>query len=370
MSIKPFKTYAEQASLLISRGLGSEEIRDEMEQRLKTVGYYRLSAYSYPFRITEEKDGRPRKLNQFRPGTTFGRVWEYYLFDRRLRLLIIDAIERVEVALRVQIAYEWSLMAKIPNPQSMLNFFATKCRELPHEGRLRKFREECTLFSMDSMPFIEKGLKECLAYYASASEDLLLTLGKTMVKIQEAYDRSDEDFARHHKEDLEVARVEELPVWVFIQFSTFGNLHKLFVKGLPKSLKKRIAQNFGVQDVAFFSKALALLLAARNASAHHARMWNKKWVYETTDSRNPGVKCFVPICGATTDPSWSTPLSQFSRSRTAYLLSLLCLLLEKTASTSGWKERVKHLLTTHAPVPSIVQEMGFPATWRQHPLWN
>lgn len=326
MSIKPFKTYAEQASLLISRGLGSEEIRDEMEQRLKTVGYYRLSAYSYPFRITEEKDGRPRKLDQFRPGTTFGRVWEYYLFDRRLRLLIIDAIERVEVAWRVQIAYEWSLMTGVPNPQSKPGSFATKYRKISKEERLKTF--------------------------------------------QHYYNISTEDFACHHREDLGIAEVEELPVWVFIQFSTFGSLHRLFEEGLPLGLKQTIARRFGFQDVVFFTQAFALLLAARNACAHHARVWNKEWLYDAQDVKHPLRKRFVSICGLTADPNWSALMAQFDRTKTAFLLSLLCVLLEKTASTSGWKERVKHLLTTHAPVPSIVQEMGFPATWRQHPLWN
>ena len=104
MAIKPFKTYTEQADLLISRGLGCVEIRDEMVRRLKTVGYYRLSAYSYPFRKAVEKDGQVKKLDQFREGTTFSRVWEYYLFDRRLRLLVMDAILPCADSIRVGIA--------------------------------------------------------------------------------------------------------------------------------------------------------------------------------------------------------------------------------------------------------------------------
>lgn len=326
MNIKPFKTYAEQADLLISRGLGNEEIRDEMIQRLATVGYYRLSAYSYPFRKTEGRDSLGKKRDEFREGTTFRRVWEYYLFDRRLRLLVMDAIERVEVALRVQIAYEWALMTGVPNPQGRPGSFAKRYRQIGKADRLKTF--------------------------------------------QEYYGKSTEDFACHHKEDLGILRVEDLPVWVFIQFSTFGSLHNLFEKGLPKGLKQKIAQNFGFADVDFFIKVLALLISARNACAHHARVWNKKWVYDAVDPRHPMSKRFVPICGALSDSTRSIPLEQFNKASTAYLLSLLCALLDKTASTSKWKERVKLLLTEHAPVPSIVQEMGFPPTWQQHPLWE
>lgn len=42
--------------------------------------------------------------DDFRPGTTFRQVMDLYVFDKRLRLLMLDAIERIEVALRVDIA--------------------------------------------------------------------------------------------------------------------------------------------------------------------------------------------------------------------------------------------------------------------------
>ena len=326
MSLKPFKTYAEQASILISRGLGDEAIRGVMERRLAAVGYYRLSAYSYPFRKTVENDGQVQKLNEFREGTTFDRVWDYYLFDRRLRLLIIDAIERVEVAWRVQIAYEWALREGIPNPQSRPGSFATKFRKISKEERLKTFQ-----------------------YY---------------------YNISTEDFACHHREDLKIAKVEDLPAWVFIQFSTFGSLHKLFEDGLPLGLKQTIARRFGFQDEGFFTQVFALLLAARNACAHHARVWNKEWLYDAENDKHPLRKRFVSICGLTSDPNWSSLMAQFDRTKTAFLLSLLCVLLEKTASTSHWKDRVKKLLTERAPVPSITREMGFPVGWQQHPLWK
>jgi hypothetical protein len=51
--------------------------------------------------------GKPQVIveDDFRPGTTFQQVMNLYVFDKRLRLLFLDAIERVEVALRVDIAY-------------------------------------------------------------------------------------------------------------------------------------------------------------------------------------------------------------------------------------------------------------------------
>lgn len=78
-------TFEEQADLLISRGLQAE--RDFLIFRLKSVNYYRIAGYLYPFRMSDGK---------FKPGTTFEMVWRRYTFDRRLRFLLLDAIERVK----------------------------------------------------------------------------------------------------------------------------------------------------------------------------------------------------------------------------------------------------------------------------------
>lgn len=61
-----------------------------------------------------------------------------------------------------------------------------------------------------------------------------------------------EDFVFHFWEDEVVVQVEDLPVWVFVQFSTFGNLHNLYKDGLPLKLRQMIAQLFGFSDEAFF----------------------------------------------------------------------------------------------------------------------
>ena len=92
---KPALTFAEQANRLLSRGLVADH--NELVNILKAVSYYRLSAYWHTFRIEGDPDDR------LRPGTTLTMVWNRYVFDRQLRLLVMDAIERVEVAIRTQI---------------------------------------------------------------------------------------------------------------------------------------------------------------------------------------------------------------------------------------------------------------------------
>lgn len=45
----------------------------------------------------------------FKDGTTLDMVYDLYKFDRKLRLLLFDAIERIEVAIRTQIVIQLSL---------------------------------------------------------------------------------------------------------------------------------------------------------------------------------------------------------------------------------------------------------------------
>jgi abortive infection bacteriophage resistance protein len=94
---KEVLTFAAQADLLLSRGLEAD--RDKLIRRLEAISYYRLSGYLYPFRVPES--------DNFQPGTHLRTVWDRYCFDRRLRVLVLDAIERIEVSLRTKVVYQF-----------------------------------------------------------------------------------------------------------------------------------------------------------------------------------------------------------------------------------------------------------------------
>ena len=91
---KPALNFNDQLAELKGRGM---IVGDEAQaiHWLKTISYYRLSAYFHPFKESDDTCG---------PGTDFERVQMLYSFDRKLRLLLLDAIERIEVALRAAIA--------------------------------------------------------------------------------------------------------------------------------------------------------------------------------------------------------------------------------------------------------------------------
>ena len=70
---------------------------------LSVVGYYRLSGYLYAYRVLPE--GSQVRLDTFRESTTFDQVIALYDFDRRLKLLMLDALERIEIAVRFRVGY-------------------------------------------------------------------------------------------------------------------------------------------------------------------------------------------------------------------------------------------------------------------------
>ena len=86
---KPYKTAKDLVRLLQSRGL---VINDETraENYLRHIGYYRLSAYMLPHLDS------PKNKHIFKVNTSFQSILNLYKFDKKLRLLIFNEIEKIE----------------------------------------------------------------------------------------------------------------------------------------------------------------------------------------------------------------------------------------------------------------------------------
>ena len=116
---KPWRSVADQLAQLQARGMHIGDVAKAADY-LERIGYYRLSGYWYDFRVRGEpfcpldaETGRkPKKvrierpvLDEFKPGTRFHDAVDLYVFDKKLRLLALDALERIEVALRVDLSH-------------------------------------------------------------------------------------------------------------------------------------------------------------------------------------------------------------------------------------------------------------------------
>lgn len=225
---KAATTYQEQVELLKQRGMAfgdgdnrEENAEAEAEARfyLEHLNYYRLSAYWLPF---EADHG----THQIREGVCFNQVLDLYVFDRELRLLVLDAIERIEVSVRAHWAYQ---LAHNHGPHAHLD--------------------------------------EALAKNKTYWEKDLADLTKEV-------DRSDEAFIKHMKAKY----VESLPpVWAVCEVMSLGLLSKWYDNLIPMATRTAIANSYNL-DQAVLGSWLHHLSTIRNIAAHHSRLWNRQFV--------------------------------------------------------------------------------------------
>ena len=101
---KPFRTQTELLEQLKRRGLLIQDEREAIAW-LGKVNYYRMTGYLYPFRqfSTETSGERAQRADNFVQDASFEIVRDLYDFDRRLRLHVLDAVERIEIAVRTAV---------------------------------------------------------------------------------------------------------------------------------------------------------------------------------------------------------------------------------------------------------------------------
>lgn len=270
-------TYEQQADQLIQRGLAAD--RETLIARLRAVNYYRLSGYLFPYR---QSDGT------YRPGTTLDQVWRRYTFDRRLRLLVMDPIERIEVHVRTALVYE-----------------------LAHATGPFGYTEPSNLPNLDGNRF-----------------------GEFLAKLYDEADRSSEKFVRHYKGKYD--RQGYLPIWMAAEIMSFGMMLTLF-RGVEKRVKQRIAKPLDLSDVELLSWLHALNVV-RNICAHHGRLWN----------RVLGVKPKIPRGSKHRD--WSDPV-RVSNERIFGILTICKYSLDHIAPQSQWPQRLRDLLNEYPEIP-------------------
>lgn len=273
---KPALRVDEQVALLVGRGMGGDPAR--MTMRLGSVNYYRLCAYWHTFRLPDDR---------FRPGTEFETVWQRYVFDRELRLLVMDAMERVEVAVRGRLAYEHAMTG----------------------GPFGYQDDPGAVFAHQTAKRIE--------FFRRLREDL---------------DRSHESFVKHFERKYGDAHPWP-PIWAAAEVLSFGGILSLF-RGSPRRVQKAVADHFGVADVVFESWLLTLNVV-RNICAHHGRLWN----------REIGLQPKLPR-----HADWQTPVF-VGRDRAFGFLTILVHCLHQVAPGSQWARRFGTLLEEYPAIP-------------------
>ena len=93
---KTYKSAKDLVQLLQTRGLIINNL-NKAENYIRHIGYYRLSAYMYPHLE------HPKEKHIYKNNKTFQNILDLYKFDKKLRLLIFNEIEKIEIAVRSSI---------------------------------------------------------------------------------------------------------------------------------------------------------------------------------------------------------------------------------------------------------------------------
>lgn len=249
-------SFSDQIALLKQRGLSFTD-ENKALHLLQNISYYRLSGYWYPLLADKEN-------HRFKPGSTFEAAYTIYKFDGELRKLIITELEKIEVAVRTQVAY-------ILSSQYHGYWFA-----------------DSSLFNNP------------------------VRHAKILSKMDEEYQRSDEEFVTAFK-----AKYSDPfpPSWITMEITSFGTLSILYNNLLPGRAKRHIANYFGLPDTVFASW-LHSIVYIRNICAHHCRLWNKTLSIRPLMPRSPR-KPFVTL------PANGTRQVYFILSMIVYLLDII-----------------------------------------------
>lgn len=212
--------YSEQIERLKQRGMRFLDER-RAEHYLRHLNYSRLAAYWNGFLI--QNSNPPR----FRNETTFERILDLYRFDRELRLLVLDAIERIEISFRSVWAYE---VAHAPGhgPFAHLN------------------------------PTLARDKKRW-------SQNLQRLVGEMHRAFKEPYIRS---FLENHSDTMP-------PVWTVCEVMSLGSLSNWYANLNDERTRMAIAKHYGIGHSALGSW-MHHLTVVRNVCAHHGIYWNRE----------------------------------------------------------------------------------------------
>lgn len=291
-------TVEEQIWQLKERGL---TIANEAlaKHYLEHVSYYRLAGYWWPMQAD-------KLTHMFKEHSRFEDVVALYNFDRELRILLFDVIEKIEISLRTKLIYH-----------------------LSHEFDPWWF-QNTTIFQ-DSGALIE-----------------------TLASIKEELDRSKDIFIKEHKKKYEDDK-RFPPAWKTLELTSFGSLSKLY-GNLKNNIvaKDIIARELGAVNHTYLPSWLQSLAQIRNYCAHHSRLWNRNL---------PGSPKLLPR------PPYRWVKDVPTDTSKLYMhLCIMRYLVNIIAPENSFSLKLQELLLKYPSVDP--NALGMKPGWTDEPLWN
>lgn len=230
MILKPPTTFQEQADILKEKNIYISDIANCIDFLSKT-NYYRLSGYYLPFIDKNTK----KCFNNI----DFERIKQIYIFDTKLRSLISNAIETIEIYIRTQLSYYHA-----------------------HSYGAEGYMKSSSFNKWHNHTSFTNHIQKC---------------------IQENADTS---VIRHHTSLYN----GHFPIWVIIEYFSIGML-SYFYRGMQNKDKAFIAKNLYNINYQTLDSWLRCLTDLRNRCAHYARLYY--WIF-TALPKMPSSEKYVP----------------------------------------------------------------------------
>ncbi len=284
------------------------------KRKLSQIGYYRLSGFWHPCRkLKKGSDGKKLKhfathrsirLDKFQDQTNIDEIIQLYIFDKRLRLLMLDAIERIEIFIRTITAHEMGYHDPLAheNPRFINPKFQKTWTD--NKNRSRNLWNEWT------------------------------TRQSKLIK------RSREDYIQWH-----LTTQKRIPIWVVVETWDMGTLSKYF-ELLKGKFQRRICSRLGGPNEKELRNWLREINTLRNRCAHHTRIWNQS-------TNSPLLEPKIPYFQALN-------LDTRARQRMFGMIAILWFLVHKIGPSSHWLTKVADLIDVKPAIPACPNtSMGF-----------
>lgn len=298
---KPPLSLPQQLAKWQTRGLVIPEA-NRAAHYLRYIGYYRLSAYALPFQQLSLPD------KAFRAGTTFDDILGLYVFDRELRLVVMDAIERIEVAFRICLVNEMSVRHGPHWFMEAKHFYP----RFKHHELLDKIDKELRIPPGSTRPSNVHHEVFINHYYSKYTDPYLP------------------------------------PSWMIAEALPLGVWSRVYENLRGATERKAVAAGFQVDEQVLHSWLHALTYL-RNLCAHHARLWNRQFVIKPVIAKKHAA--FLK-----------------ANDRFYAMAVVMWELLRLVAPQSHWHRRLSDLFGQFNAVNPGA--MGFPANWREQAFWN
>ncbi|MCU1637062.1 MAG: hypothetical protein JWQ68_2301 [Cryobacterium sp.] len=317
---KQHSTYDEQVQdKLIGRGLRVDD-RSKALSVLRSVGYYRLSGYLHTFKVkkAESATGHDERKDEFLPGASLSHVIDLWAFDRELRLVLLDGLERFEIELRTSLAYNTGKTDRYIHLRPDL--LAPEFSKPKSDGGPSNYEEWRT-------------------------------------KYDERVDQAQgESFVRWFAYKYD----SRLPIWAAVEVFELGQLGRLY-RGLQLEHKRQISGDFGYPTQKDFGSWIAALNGIRNVAAHHSRLWNRTLV--SSASR--------PKAGQIERLDHLRALPDNTLRKIYAPIAFLTWVIGRNGEGDEWRGK---MLATLATFPenefTSLANAGFPEGWQCQGLWR